>query len=385
MEAEQRYAEALEPVEKLVAAWDFQAASAELERLHFDEADLAARLAAWRDGINRLADLKTRIIAKINTADPPLKKIDLLIRGMGGDLSGADQDGITAKLLAGKTETLTWADVGPKAIEKLIGLVSSPDNADDHLATGVLALASNDPTSAEKHFEKSRSLGADVGPYLAPLAAAALAKAQGLLAAEKFREAEALLANIEAKYAATPWFASNRAAFEAARANLRAGVRQAQAEKLYGEAVDLYKKEQLFDVRLIVEKLKAEYADSHLLTDAEREPSFGNLEKAVADLGQFITVRQDGKGDFTSIQAAIDRVPPHSLIEIQDNGPYNEKVEIPKEKEGLTLRGAKGAWPIVTSAGPRAGLNALVTIRAAKITMERILLVHSSPGASIPQ
>ena len=73
---------------------------------------------------------------------------------------------------------------------------------------------------------------------------------------------------------------------------------------------------------------RRDYADSQAVTDAARKPSFAEMEEAVADLGQFITVRQDGKGDFTSIQAAIDAAPPNSLIEIQDNGPYNEKIII---------------------------------------------------------
>jgi hypothetical protein len=133
-----------------------------------------------------------------------------------------------------------------------------------------------------------------------------------------------------------------------------------------------------------VEKLKSDYADSQAITDAARKPSFTEMEKAVAELGQLITVRQDGKGDFASIQAAIDAAPPHSLIEVQDNGPYNEKLDIPREKEGLTLRGARGTWPIVTSAGPRAGFDFLVLVRAAKIRMERIVLAHSASGSSSP-
>jgi pectin methylesterase-like acyl-CoA thioesterase len=56
------------------------------------------------------------------------------------------------------------------------------------------------------------------------------------------------------------------------------------------------------------------------------------LEKAVASLGKLLTVRQDGKGDFRSIQAAIDSAQPNSLIEIGDNGPYGEQIRISKEK-----------------------------------------------------
>ena len=71
----------------------------------------------------------------------------------------------------------------------------------------------------------------------------------------------------------------------------------------------------------------------------------------MALLGKFLTVCRFTKADFTTVQEAIDAAPPNSLIEIQDSGVYNEKLAIPKEKEGLTLRGRKGCWPIVTSRG----------------------------------
>ena len=57
---------------------------------------------------------------------------------------------------------------------------------------------------------------------------------------------------------------------------------------------------------------------------------FRKWPKAVADLGTKIVVRLDGKGNFTSIQAAIDSAAPNSLIEIEDNGPYDEGLLIPK-------------------------------------------------------
>ena len=374
-EIERRYAEAMKPIEELVAAWDFQGASGALAKVQFEEKELAARVTAWRSGVDRLVDLKARIVKKINEADPRLKKSDLMIRGAGGQIVGADEQGIETKLSTGKTESLPWPDVGPQAIEKLIGLVSTPDTPEDRLAAGILSLASKDPTSAEGHFDQARALGADVGPYLAPLAAAAFAKAQALLEADKFSEAEALLANVEANYTDTPWFASNRAAFGAARVTAEGGVYEAEAERLCAEAAELFKKEQLFDVKPLVEKLRTDYANSQAVTDTARKPCFVDMEKAVADLGEFITVRQDGQGNFTTIQAAINAAPPNSLIEIQDNGPYNEKIDI--RQEGLTVRGKTGCWPIITSVGPVTNFAILVRVAAPKVSMERVVLSHA--------
>ena len=385
-EIERRYAEAMKPIEDLVGAWDFREARAALAKVQFEEEDLAARLAAWREGVKRLDDLKARILRNINTADPRLKKSDLQIRGAGGEIVQADEEGIQTNLSTGKTESLPWPEVGPQAIEKLIQLVSSPDNADDRLAAGVLSLASKDPASAQHHFEQARALGAEIGPYLAPLAATALAKAKGLLEAEEFGKAVLALEEIQKSHANIPWFTSNKRAFDAALEQAKAGLYEQEAEDLFVEAAELYAKQELFDLRPLVQKLRKEYPDSSAVTDTARKSSFADMEKAVADLGEFITVRQDGQGNFTTIQAAINAAPPNSLIEIQDNGPYNEKVVI--KNEGLTLRGKEDCWPIITSVGPTTNFPVLVTVSAPGVTIEQLVLAHggaAGAGSSLRQ
>lgn len=377
---EQRYAEAMRPAEELVAAWDFRGALTALDEVKFEEQDLAARLDVWREGIEHLVGLKARIIAKINAAEPRLKKSDLMIRGVGGDVVKADETGITAELPRDKMEPTLWRDLSPKAVDKLVRFGAEEQKPDDWLAAGVLALAYRDIPLAEALFGHARLLGADITLYVSPLAAAALSRAGQLVEAEEFSEAETLLGNLEAKYADTKWFASNRAAFEAVRAKTKAGIYEAEAEKLHAEAAELLRKEQFFDVKPLVEKLKAEYANSKSVRDTAREPSFAKMEKAVADLGRFITVRQDGNGDFTSIQAAIDAVPPNSLIEIQDDGPYNEKIGI--SKEGLTLRGMKGSWPVITSTGSLTDFPILLAVNQVKAALERLVLAHGGAAGS---
>ena len=96
-----------------------------------------------------------------------------------------------------------------------------------------------------------------------------------------------------------------------------------------------------------MQKLKKDYPNSRAVIYGHREPSFADMEKAIANLGDFITVRLDGKGDFKSIQDAINSAPPNSLIEIRDNGPYNETISV--TTKGLTLRGNEAFWPVVTS------------------------------------
>lgn len=199
----------------------------------------------------------------------------------------------------------------------------------------------------------------------------------------QFEEGD-LLTNLDAKYADTPWLASNRAAMEALRGEARAGIYEAEAEKLYAKAVELLETEQPFDVEPVVKNLKANFGDSVAVTETTREPSFSEIEEAIADLGKRFTVRLDGEGDFKSIQAAIDQAPPNSLIEIQDNGPYFERILVPKEKEGLTLRGAKDRWPVVRSGGTLGTVSVLVTVDAPRTTVKRLVIAkEDAEGSSL--
>ncbi|GGF05697.1 pectinesterase [Chishuiella changwenlii] len=65
-----------------------------------------------------------------------------------------------------------------------------------------------------------------------------------------------------------------------------------------------------------------------------------------------ITVSQDGKGDYTTIQEAInstrDLGPAEALIFIK-NGTYHEKIVIPSNKHQLTLKGESSENTIITN------------------------------------
>jgi len=65
-----------------------------------------------------------------------------------------------------------------------------------------------------------------------------------------------------------------------------------------------------------------------------------------------ITVAQDGSGDFTSIQKAINSIrdfgPAEALIKIK-SGIYNEKISIPPSKNKITLQGENQDNTIITN------------------------------------
>ena len=105
-----------------------------------------------------------------------------------------------------------------------------------------------------------------------------------------------------------------------------------------------------------------------------------------------ITVSQDGKGDFKSVQAAIDSVQDYSeqktVIEIEP-GIYKEKIVIPRSKRNIYLKG-KNAHKTVLTYDLYAGIKDAngkeigtfrtpsVTIEADDITAEKITFENSA-------
>ena len=236
---------------------------------------------------------------------------------------------------------------------------------------------------AERCFEKAGSLGAKIDAQLAPLAEAAFRAGVRLLGEKHSKEADAALAHLEEKYKEISWFVSHKPAVDAARALAKRRVMEAEAEGLYAQAVVYFKEKELHDVKAIVDQLRADYPGMKPLIDPDRKPSLSELEVAVAGLVR-LTVRLDGKGDFKSIREAIDAAKPGTLIEIQDNGPYKEMLTIPGGKKSLTIRGMKGCWPVIMSAGCSARIGTLVTIDADRTRLERLILLHNAPAGDRP-
>jgi len=193
-EAEARYAKALKPIEEMIHGWDFRGAAAALAEVDVGGVsvprELAERLAGRRDEVARLVKLKAKMIDRINTAKPPLTRRSLLIPGINADLVRADEKGITAKLATGKAEIHTWGSLSSRSVQQLVQRSINRKSADDWLAAGILSLVVKDARPAERHFEKARSLGGKIDPYLDPLAAAAFARAKALLDKGEFKSAE---------------------------------------------------------------------------------------------------------------------------------------------------------------------------------------------------
>jgi len=103
----------------------------------------------------------------------------------------------------------------------------------------------------------------------------------------------------------------------------------------------------------------------------------------VADVGKKLVVSPDGKGDYRTIQEAIDAAPPKSVIEIRSNGPFYEKLAIPADHPHLVLRGGEGFWPQVSSGGPAGTISELVTLAGKNAILERLVLTHQDAAGDV--
>lgn len=149
---------------------------------------------------------------------------------------------------------------------------------------------------------------------------------------------------------------------------------EATAERLYAEAARLFQRRQLFELKATLERLLKQAPDAAVVADAARKPSVAEMLEAVKGLGDLLPVRRDGAaGAFRKVQDAIDAAAANSTVEIQDAGPYAERLVIPKEKTGLTLRGKNPLWPVIASDG-QAG--PLVVIEGAGTALEHLVLAH---------
>ena len=379
---EANYSSALAAVERRAAVWDFLGASREADALHFDAPELNARLAQRREQLRRLADLKDRMAAAVNGADPHLQKIDLALRGINGELDKADADGLTATLPNGKQEQVAWSSLGSKAVNNFLSRVVRREDGGDWLAAGLLSLIDQDVPAAERFFDKARSLGTDTSSSAALLAERDFAAVGDLLSQRQYAQAGERLAALKTKYGTLPWFAAKGPELDAAGQESRRGLRNAEAEAIFTQAAGLSRGGDPYELKPLVERLRTEYADSVAAADPQRKLSLAKWEKAVADLGPLLRVRKDGTGDARNVQEAVSKAPHNATIEIEEAGPWTELLKVPAGTEGLTIRGKKGVLPVITTAGAANGYSEALLVDARQLSLQRLVIVRSAAGAA---
>ena len=362
------------PIEGMIKAWGYTEAAEALAALAAKEPSLADEARRRQAEVALLARLKAKMIAKIKSAEPKLEKRTLLLPGVNGQLSDADETRIAVTLPQGATGGHLWKDLSARSARLLAQRVVDPKDPDDLVASALLALVYDDGASAEKDFEAARALGAQVDRYLVPIAEAALAQAKALIDKQSFSNAKEALAAIEAKYGKTAWYAGRKQAVEAQLRRIESSTAENAAEKLYAQAAELFKAKDYFELKPVVEKLNSDFAETRVVTDAQRKPSVADMTQATEKLGKTVTVAKDGRGGFKSIQEAINAATPNSTVVIADSGLYTERLSIPEAKKGLTLKGKKGCWPILgTEPASKRAYRWLLDVEAPDCTIERVV------------
>jgi hypothetical protein len=266
--------------------------------------------------------------------------------------------------------------LGPQAVGKLLDLVVDRADGGDCLKAAAFAAAFGNQAAARKLLAEAEAAGAEVQEYVTELAEASLEAIVEQAREGNYRLAANELKRLQAEEQLERWLERRQALLAALAEVLKEVKREAEAERLYQQAAKLFKQKELFDVKELVQKLRSEYAETSPVLAPDREPSFKQMLEATESLGRRITVRLDGKGDFKSIQAAIDAAPVNSVIEIQDSGPYMKGVKIPAHKVGLTVRGGHGHLPLVISVEPNSVVGPVVHIQANGVTVERLVIVN---------
>ncbi len=381
---EAQFNQKVQPIEELASQWQFAQAAEQAKTVPFAEPELQRRWLLRQQELRWLAEWKERLIQKIRRSDKPVLKSQLGARGVEGEVVELDDQKITFPLSGGRTETLAWNDLGPRAPRKLVGLVIDQQKPDDLLKAAVFLASVGQAADATRYFSQAQKAGLAVQEHLELASYPLIVEMVGQLRKKEYSSAQAAFQRLEAEEALAPWRAQHKELLDSIRTVLSEAQREAEAEKLYAEAVKLYKEQELHDVKPLVQRLQKEYADTTAVLDAARQPPVAELEKATAQLGRRISVRKDGKGDFTSIQAAIDAAEAGNCIVIEDSGVYNERVVIPRQKERLTIRGARGQWPLITSWGKNRDFESLILIQAPRTTIERIIAFHATPVGREP-
>jgi len=378
-----RYVAGIQAVETAIREWDYTKATAALASLSFDDKRLAERLTTRRVELDLLAKLKSRMIDKINTAHPPQRKSTLQIPGINGDITGADERQITISLGRDVEEGHLWKKLSARSARLCAQMVVDRTKPDDLLASALLALVCDDVATAEKEFEEARALGAAVDRHLASLAESSLARVLTLVEKQSFPEAADALAALEEKYADSPLLATQKATIDAARATIKPHVAEAAAEKLYKQAVDLYKQKDFAELKSVVETLTEEYGDTKVFTDADRKPSVAEMAKATEKLGKIVTVSRTGKGDYKTIQAAIDAAEPNTVIVITEPGFYPDRIFVPQGKKGITIKAKKHAWPFIGyDPNSKRVFSRVADVEAPDVTFEGLVFMVKTADTS---
>jgi len=373
-----QFAEAWAPIEGLLGRWQLAEAVAKLDALQLDDPAVRKQVAQRRAAAQALIALQGKMIQRIKTAQPRLRKSDLIIPGLNGDLVSADRKAITAKTPM-KTETVPWPDLRAKSARLLVQKAGDSSSPQDLLGAALMLRLLGDEDEAGKLLTRAAALGAktDALGDLRPAAEAArreadaakaLASALRLAAAGQHAKAAAALDSYQEKFADTRYFASAGKLYQAATAFKPFALPAAPAPRpkppgpkppvpkpkpkpparksdpkavaLYRKAAEAYRRRELDACRKHLDELRAQFPKDPVLANARLKPTVPAMLKAVASKSATLTVGPGGR--FRTLAEAIEAVKqPNATIEVRaGRTPYADGASIGGESaQGLTIRG----------------------------------------------
>ncbi len=386
-------AKALSEAQALLADWKLEEAIEALGKLKYEDAALAAQVEQRKAAVEALAAYRDAVCAHLKAAEPPLRKIELRVTGLNGELTGGDKEGLSASLAGGAKEKIPWSKLGEATLDRLSKLkgLAKPSDAAQQLAIGLwLRLAGNEQ-KAGAAFRRAEDAGAKIDALGDPAqaaekadkeakAASALAETLKLFLDGKQREGEAALTDYREKFAATAFFGANEKVVEVASAYKpysppgaaqpekepppkqtepepkpkepqpktkqpqpkQAGpADEKKAKECYEKAVAAYEARDLEACGKQLDALREASAASPLLTDKNLNPTVEAMEAAVKARGQTLKVATGGRGTHASLDKAIEAIEKTpATIEVM-GGPHSRIVATisPGKGNGLILRG----------------------------------------------
>ena len=377
----------LAPVGEALAKWDLPDAIAKLDAIQADP-DIAPQLVPRKAALKGALDLRDKMIKAIKTAEPRLRKSDLSIPGLNGDLTDADDQAITLRV-GDKAEKLPWAKLRDVSLEKLANRAGDQANPSDILGTAVFLQMLGNEAKAASYADRASRLGAktdgaldygkpDDRPDREAKAARAFADALKLLSVNQHERAATALADYQKNFGQTRHFNETKKVLDTALAFKPFGA-SAQAKEpakepgkeptkepskgpgkvepaalaLYTKAAAAIATHRYDETRGFLDELKAKFSDTPLLTDAQRKPSVHDMLKTLEGLGDTLKVGK-AEGAKRSLHEALAAVKkPASTIELEagvQKGPFRI---FGANAQGLTLRAAADAHPILDGANVR--------------------------------
>uniref|UniRef100_UPI00321FE46A serine/threonine protein kinase n=1 Tax=Thermogutta sp. TaxID=1962930 RepID=UPI00321FE46A len=235
-EQEAEFFRATAEVEERVRHWDFAGALAEAERVQLSDPALADRWKVRQEELRWLAEWKGRMIEKINGSAGRLRKSDLGLRGLGGEVVAADEEEVTCRLMDGKEERLKWSEVGSLAVKKLAGVVVDADRPEDLLKAGVFLVSMGESGEATRYFVEAEKKGLSVQEHLELASYPLLRDLVEQLRKKEYPAARVALERLQKEPALGEWRSKHQELLQGMAAVLAAAQREAEAEKLYSEA-----------------------------------------------------------------------------------------------------------------------------------------------------